>query len=32
MKTSKVGMVAVAFLLVVTGIGYGIAQAEEDPI
>jgi hypothetical protein len=28
MKTSKVGVVAVAILLVVTGIGFGIAQAE----
>jgi len=27
MKTSKVGIVAVAILLVVTGIGFGIAQA-----
>jgi hypothetical protein len=28
MKRSKVGIMAVAFLLVVTGIGFGIAQAE----
>ena len=27
MKTYKVGIVAVAILLVVTGIGFGIAQA-----
>jgi hypothetical protein len=27
MKTSKVGIVAVAILLVVTGVGFGIAQA-----
>jgi hypothetical protein len=36
MKTSKVGMVAVAILLGVTGIGYGIAQAggthSEQPV
>jgi hypothetical protein len=36
MKTSKVGMVAVAILLAVTGIGFGIAQAggthSEQPV
>ena len=36
MKISKVGTMAVAFLLVVTGIGFGIAQAEgthsEQPV
>ena len=36
MKTSKVGIVAVAILLVVTGIGFGIAQAggahSEQPV
>jgi hypothetical protein len=29
MKTSKIGIVAVAILLGVTGIGFGIAQAAE---
>jgi hypothetical protein len=36
MKTSKVGLVAVAILLVVTGVGFGIAQAggthSEQPV
>jgi len=36
MRTSKVGIVAVAILLVVTGIGFGIAQAggthSEQPV
>jgi len=36
MKASKVGIMAVAILLVVTGIGFGIAQAggthSEQPV
>lgn len=32
MKTSNIGMVAVAILLVLTGIGFGIAQAGGDQL